>query len=157
MNCSSKDFNDIVGFFLCFVILFVLVGVGLHSDSVSSQTSYYTNYKTYTLVNIDTRSKAETNGHINGGMILGTGAISGSFIQRENDNYTMYVREISTGLITRISIPIHKAKFKVSNSGRVYHKRKVSLRNDGHSHYTDDGYYEIHIPEGSIQEFINLN
>lgn len=155
MNCSSKDFNDIVGFFLCFVILFVLVGVGLHS--VSSQTSYYTNYKTYTLVNIDTRSKAETNGHINGGMILGTGAISGSFIQRENDNYTMYVREISTGLITRISIPIHKAKFKVSNSGRVYHKRELEVKNDGDRYYTSRFYYEIHIPEGSIQEFINLN
>lgn len=127
-----------------------------HNYDVEIINSYYTNYKTYTLVNINTKNSKETHGNIGGLMVMGTGYISGTYIQRENEFYSMYVQELN-GNIFKLKLPIEKVKFRISNDNRIILKRKVRKQRNGESYYTNDQYYEIHIPAGSIDNKIVVN
>lgn len=105
--------------------------------------------------------KYDKESQLRGSFLLGTGSISGGI----NSYYVFYEKDLDGGIKLK-KLPVDEVTIYMNGGKVLRHVNKVKIYKPGESNFffnyiysreIIDTKYELHLPEGSIIEEINLN
>ncbi len=114
----------------------------------------YTVEKTYNLISLVTKNTKETDGKIEGGIIVGIGSVDGKTETKEKNYYSFYIEK--DGLITRKIVDYRFVTFKFGEPSVTTVQRK-NIRTKTHWRTDGEVHYFITVPKESFTNFISVS